>query len=198
VNVAQSLIGNASLLRLATLPGCVWGCVTGHQAPEAPGTSLVAWERTTIEVDGGLVDVTSSLIELDFEGEADEYPLLSLRDGDVLAFEAEKAAGRAFLQHRGEVIREVRLLRETITRILDGEIEWAYETDFGIIFVLEHGAISVSKGSHHDEAIFVNIADSVEALEIPDRSIEWDWDNELGEEYRVERAWVIVGQIAEG
>ena len=56
-------------------------------------------------------------------------------------------------------------------------------SDIGVVFDLSGGSAGLAKAGHHDEAMFVTFADIVDALDVPDRSIEWDWTNELDEEY---------------
>ena len=64
-----------------------------------------------------------------------------------------------------------------------------------MVFELSEGALGIVKAGHHDEAMFVSFGDSVDALDLPDRTIEWDWDNELGEEYRTKREFIDVRSL---
>ena len=42
--------------------------------------------------------------------------------------------------------------------------------------MLSGGAVTVSKGSHHTQMLVVRLAPTVDALDIPDRAIEWTDD----------------------
>lgn len=131
---------------------------------------------------------------LDFEGYDEEYPILTVA-ADLGGIDAAQRDGRAFFHHQGEEVVQILVVREAITQIVNGQPRWTFTTDYGIVFELASGAISVAKAGHHSEALDVAIADSLDAVDIPDRSDEWDWDNELGEEYQVSREFVPIGTL---
>jgi hypothetical protein len=177
----------SSLQRLAGLVGAKWRFVTGDTLPERRPGSLAAFDAVIAAVEGRAVAVCSRLGTLDFEGYEEEYPFLTIEDADPSALEQLRKSGRMFFQKSGMEVRRVHIVREEITALRDGEVEWIYRTDVGVVFELSGAAVGIVKSSHHVEALFVSIGDSVDALDLPDRTIEWDWDNELGEEYRTRR-----------
>jgi hypothetical protein len=48
---------------------------------------------------------------------------------------------------------------------------------FGVIFVLDHRAFAIAKGSHHTEMLAVIMGRDAPDLDIPDRRV--DWENDL-------------------
>lgn len=64
--------------------------------------------------------------------------------------------------------------------------------------VFTGGIDEIAKAGHHDEALFVSFGETIGDLDLPDRTIEWDWDNELGEEYRTSREFLDVLDLLEG
>jgi hypothetical protein len=194
-NVARLYLDSASLKALRELLGQHWGGVTGDLAPEAPGLTLASWAEVTAEIGGRAWTFSSRMTGSNFEGFDEEYPSLHVSAGGS-RMEAASAAGRVFHQHRGESVEAIFIVRETITRSVDGEEKWQFGTDYAVVLELSSGAIGIFKGGHHDEALFVNIADDVDSIVIPDRSTEWNWDNQIGEHYEVNRVWIPLGEIA--
>ncbi len=194
-NVAHLYLDSASIKALRELVGQRWDGVTGDLAPEAPGLTLSAWAEVTANIGGRAWTFSSRMIGSDFEGFEEDYPVLHV-SADGSRMEAETAAGRVFHQHRGQSVEAIFIVRETISHSVGGEEEWEFGTDYAVVFELSSGAVGIFKGGHHDEALFVNIADDVDSLVIPDRSIEWSWDNQLGEHHEVRRVWVPLGEIA--
>jgi len=186
-----------SLSRLAGLVGSRWLSVTGERLTEAPGVRLSAWDDMVVSTDDETFAIHNELVAADFEEEPDDYPSLSVRDGNE-RFAVEEKAGHLYFQHRGEEILDVVVVRESITQRMHGQKTWTFTTDYGVIFVLAHGAIYVGKTSHHGEAVGAIIADTVDALQIPDRVDEWDWENELGEEYESRRELIHVDDLVRG
>ena len=178
-------LDQSSLHQLAALVGTPWRLVTGEKVPEKP-RHLFAWDDVVVSAGDVTLAIHNELTEAAFEEEPDEYPLLSVRDGSKRLI-ADENGGRVFFQHRGEPIHNVYIVRESITQLMSGEPTWEYVTDYAVIFEFAGGAIVVGKNGHHMEGMQVSFADSVATVDIADRSIEWDWDNELGEEYEVGR-----------
>lgn len=56
----------------------------------------------------------------------------------------------------------------------------------------------MAKAGHHSDALEVAFADSLESVDIADRSTEWDWGNELGEEYRFSRQVIPIETLLGG
>jgi len=79
-----------------------------------------------------------------------------------------------------------------------GSHQWDYVSDVAVVFELSDGVVGIAKAGHHDEALFVSFGETIGDLDLPDRTIEWDWDNELGEEYRTSREFLDVLDLLEG
>lgn len=191
---ATSHIDVVSLQRLSTTIGTRWRFITGRPLAQRPG-SLIAIGIVVAATDAGEFSILNEMDVLRFEGFEEEYPRLSVRDADVNLLKASRASGHVFFHHDGQEVRRVLIVREEITALRRGEVEWVYSTDIGVIFELFDGAVGVAKAGHHDEVMFISFADTVDELDLPDRTIEWDWDNELGEEYRTRRDFLDVQSL---
>ena len=194
-NVAHLYLDSASIKALRELLGQRWDGITGDLAPGAPGLTLYSWAEVIAAIGGRAWTFSSRMTGSDFEGFEEEYPSLHVSAGSS-RMEAASSAGRVFSHHRGESVEAIFIVRETITRSVYGEQNWQFGTDYAVVFELSSGAVGIFKGGHHDEALFVNIADDVDSLVIPDRSNEWSWDNQLGENYEVHRVWIPLGDVA--
>lgn len=194
---ATTYFDEPSLRRLASLVGARWRFITGDPLPERPGC-LYAFDSVIVAVDGAAIDLSSTLVVLDFEGVPEDYPLLGVRDAQPDAIEAASKAGRMSFNNQGADIRRVVVVRERITYARGGANMWDYSSDIGVIFEVQTGAIGVSKASHHIEALFVSFGETIGDLDLPDRTIEWDWDNELGEEYQTSREFLDVLDLLDG
>ena len=80
------------------------------------------------------------------------------------------------MHHHRDYLIDLLIVRETIIEIENEQESWEYITDIGVVFVLSSGAVAVSKGSHHTQMLVVRMAPTVDALDIPDRAIEWTDD----------------------
>lgn len=184
----------ASLQRLAGAVGTRWRFITGDPLAQRPG-SLIAFGLVVAATDACELGVHSDLGVLDFEGYDEEYPRLSVADPDPSALQALRTSGRLFFQNSGEQVRKVAIVREEIASLRDGVVQWVYSTDIGVVFELSEGAVAIVKAGHHDDALIVAFGASADALDLPDRTIEWDWDNELGEEYRTRRDFIPLESL---
>jgi hypothetical protein len=185
-----------SVRLLASVVGEKWRFITGEPLPERPG-SLAAFDEVAIAFEGASLMLRSELGVLDFEGFKNEYPKLSVRAADPDLLEDARHSGRLTFLNRGELVRRVFIVREEITSLRNDQVQWVYSTDIGVIFEVAGAAVGIVKASHHIEALHVSFAASIEELDLPDRTIEWDWDNELGEEYETSRDFIDVSDYPE-
>lgn len=176
---------------LRSLKGKHWRLATGEPLAEKP-RHYFAWNNVIVATDCGEARIHTELVEKDFEGYEEEYAQLSVHSDSQGLAEAQRH-GFIYFQHAGELITEIYLIRITITQIMHGVPTWTYSTDYGVVFGLTEGAAAVCKTSHHSEALDVTFADSVAELELDDRVDEWDWANELGEEYESTRELILLG-----
>jgi hypothetical protein len=179
-------LGGPPLQRLAGFVGTRWRFITGDPLAQRPG-SLIAFGLVVAATDACELGVQSDVGVLGFEGYDEEYPRLSVADPDPGAVQALRTSGRLFFQHSGEQVRDVAVVRVEIASLRDGAVHWVYSTDMGVVFELSEGAVAIVKAGHHDDALIVAFGASADALDLPDRTIEWDWDNEPGQEYRTRR-----------
>lgn len=156
------------LALLRQLVGGEWLYVAG----DTLGPDWHTPEEVLVGTSNGSLAVISDLFEADFQGFVMTYAALSVSE-DVGRFGEAKRLGNVYVQHQHEALSDIQVVRETITETVQGVPSWEYTTDVGLVFVLAHGCISVSKGSHHTEMLVVSMARDTADLDIPDRSVEW-------------------------
>jgi hypothetical protein len=191
--VAELHFDRASLASLNALVGGTWRLATGEALTERPG-HLFAWDEVFVATHDASVRIQTMLRTLDFEGYDEEYPRLSV-DESTEGMDSAIRHGHVYFQSQGQGVEEVLVVRERITQVMNGEATWSFSTDYGVVFRLTSGLVAVAKAGHHSEALDVSYATSLEQLDIEDRSTEWDWDNEIGEEYQVVREILAVSRL---
>jgi hypothetical protein len=189
--MASFHLNEASRQALRALKGKRWRLATGEPLAEKP-RHYFAWNNVVVATDGGDVRIHAGFVERDFEGYDEEYGQLTAHADDKGLAEAQ-SNGYIVFHHAGEQITEIYIFRVTITQKMHGERTWTLSSDHGVVFGLSGGAAAVCKIGHHTEALDVTFADSVKTLESEDDSTEFDWANELGEEYEVTRELIPVG-----
>lgn len=78
------------------------------------------------------------------------------------------------------------------------EVQWVYTSDIALVFELSRGHVGIAKAGHRDEVIVVSFGATVEELNLPERTSECDWDNEIGQEYRMSRELIDILDCLEG
>ena len=188
MNKYSHVFSGQNIARLGDVVGCRWMFVAGE--------TLTPHFNTPVDVVVGTkadtFTIYSEAVGADFEDPDLEYSVLSIRDVGR-GFEVAKRRGNVYVQHQGERIVDIQIVRETITEAEDGDDSWEYTTDIGVVFVLSKSAVAIAKGSHHAEMLVVRMAPTVEDLEIPDRTIEWTDD--LTVRYRSTREFIPIGDL---
>ena len=180
--------GSADLNRLRAQIGSDWLYVAGETLAPHFYTPVDVLVGTTADT----FTVYSEAVGADFEDPDLEYAALSIRDVGE-RFEVAKRRGNVYVPHQRERIIDVLIVRESITATENGEQSWDYTTDIGVVFVLSKGAVAVAKGSHHTEMLLVAMGRTVEALDIPDRTIEWADD--LTVQHRSTREFIPIKNL---
>lgn len=184
-------LSDESVDLLKSFIGSHWRFATGEPLAEKP-RHYFSWNDVIVATDRGEFRINTSLSERDFEGYSEEYAQLTVY-ADAKGMKEAQANGHIYFQHAGEQINRVFVFRVGITQVVDSAPKWVYSADHALVFGLSGGAVAVSKTGHHSEALDLSFADSVGALEVDDRAHEWDWENELGEEYKVVTELIPIG-----
>lgn len=196
-NRATAHFDRSSLQLLASVIGTSWRFATGTPLAQRPG-SLIAVGQTFVATDACQLDIRSELDVLRFEGFDEDYPRLVVGSAERSALEGARRSGRLTFRGRGETVEHVYIVREEITSLRNEEVQWVYSSDIALVFELSRCFVGIAKAGHHDEVMFVSFGASVDELDLPDRTIEWDWDNEIGQEYRTSREFLDILDCLEG
>jgi len=151
------------------------------------GVSLDSHLRSadvSIETDRGTVTLWGDIDDLnDWEGDDGQYSVLHIGRGipnlypNLGAAAIRKADHNSYYFHAGDCIADFKIHRETVRKVVAGEVEWSYITDIAIVLELTNGVLAVSKSSLNQEMLIINFADSFEELNIPPTGGFWfHWD----------------------
>ena len=128
----------------------------------------------SIETDRGTVTLWGDIDDLnDWEGDDGQYSPFHIGRGipdlypNLGAAAIRKADHNSYYFHAGGCITGFKIHRETVRKVVAGEVELSYTTDIAIVFELTNGVLAVSKSSLNQEMLIINFADSFEELDIP-------------------------------
>ena len=138
------------------------------------GVSLDSHLRSadvSIETDRGTVTLWGDIDDLnDWEGDDGQYSVFHIGRGipnlypNLGAAAIRKADHNSYYFHAGDCITDFKIHRETVRKVVAGEVEWSYITDIAIVLELTNGVLAVSKSSLNQEMLIINFADSFEEL----------------------------------
>lgn len=175
-----------SMTRLAGLRGQRWRYFGGAQL-----TDWMTEVSLFVSTDGPTLTVSGEVDDLDFEGEEDSYSHLRVDPG-APDLPAARRSGHMFHFNVGEEIKDVLILRETVTQQIDTQPTWTYITDTAIIFQLETAVIAFAKASQHSELLVAVRATNTENLQIDEPTNLWT--NKIGIEHTITRNLISIAE----
>lgn len=178
-NTINQVLDKESWALLSGLRGQRWRCFGGAQVTDwlTDVAIFVATEESAVTISGEVDD-------LDFEGHLDSYSRFRV-DAGAPDFDAATRSGGVFLHFAGQEIREVLVVRESVTRREDGHPRWIYVNDIAVVFVLDAGAVALAKVSHHSELLKAMWADGVALLDVKQPTTVWT--DRIGVEHEITR-----------
>jgi len=176
MNTTQNILTHNELASIQQLVGDTMQLIAGRSFwnPTTTMDAIIVTSATVVTIWGDSEDLA-------FEGFEDTYSIIHVSDGDLGGLEEAKTKGEIYLQHAGQVISGVNIVRETITEKRQGTPTWVYETDIAIVLNLENVRLCIAKSSHHDEVLKLLFAPLSSELAIPE--VIGGWRPELGVEY---------------
>ncbi|NQW72933.1 MAG: hypothetical protein HQ453_09390 [Actinobacteria bacterium] len=164
------------------------------------GVSLDAHLRSadmSIETDRGTVTLWGDIDDLnDWEGDDGQYCILHIGRGipdlypNLGAAAIRKADNNSYYFHAGDCITDFKIHRETVRKVVAGEVEWSYTTDVAIVLELTNGVLAISKSSLNQEMLIISFADSFEELEIPPTGGFWFHWNAMDTAFQRSAEWM--------
>lgn len=121
--------------------------------------------------------ILTDLVPLDFAGYPDEYTSISVVGGERSLKEAA-TAGNLFYHHRGKVIRDVLVVRDTVRETRSGELTFELTSDMAIVFVFDESCLAFVKGGYSIEDFFIMSGPDIDSLAIEDHMGFWEPDLE--------------------
>lgn len=176
-----------SMGRLATLIGGTWRGFSGRSM----GADQLQPFAVLLATADSQVTVNSVVEFFDIMGEQYETAIAEL-DVDAGGVELKSVAsdGRIFDHNAGQDVVDVRVIRDTLDEIRDGEHTWRIVKDTGVLVTLERGSITVTQDDWHDEMLVVSVGDILSKLVVP--PVDDRWEDKPGIEYVRNRTLVPV------
>ena len=164
------------------------------------GVSLDSHLRSadvSIETDRGTITLWGDIDDLnDWEGDDGQYSVFHICLGipdlypNLGAAAIRKADHNSYYFHAGDCITDFNIHRETVRKVVAGEVEWTYTTDIAIVLELTNGVLAISKSSHNQEMLIVNFADCFEELDIPPTGGFWFHWNVMDTSFQRRAEWI--------
>lgn len=175
---ARLLISYAELEILRALIGQRWshyGLPAGF--PDGERSVMEAF----VETEEDLVSFRLELTEMEFEGFPDEYTTFTVcRGSDGLR--AARAHGDLYFHFRGNLIRDILIVRDTTRGLAQDLVAFEFVRDVGVVLLLDDGCIGIVGGNPWGQLIRVTHATDRSDLLLRDGADLWDSTLELHHE----------------
>lgn len=149
------------------------GTTIGAVAGEYMDSVDVAWSEVSIETSAGVLQLRLEMEVIDIDGLEDEFPTLNISAvSEISAVVARK--GNLFYQFKGRTIREIVVVRDTVTGMRATQPDFSNTADIGILCLTDEGWISICRASHMMEVFRIHCGDSIAELNLPDTKDEWE------------------------
>lgn len=173
----------ASMLR--SLVGQQWENMSSNGMVEA----TLSWDPIRIATSESAIEIALDLEFYDIYGEPDEYPVLRVRPAGEMSPQAI-SNGYVYFQGKGQKIEQVWILREKLSNVVNGQVEFQNESDIALSFKLEKTWISLVRATHFSDVFDVWQSTERDAIELPDTVSEWEDD--LFDQFELAREWIHV------
>lgn len=173
IKVSQKLsAGELTLLR--QLIGQEFKYVGGPQVPD-----FLVSDYFVICCSASCISISGDSEVQRLADDSGEYSYLTLRSSTSEENDRALKSGNVFLLNLQNVISEVSIVSEEITKLKFGSPEWVYEADIAVILQMPSGAVIFELISHNAEAIAVkSTADfNVSSIDSPSSSFQDDLIN---------------------
>lgn len=171
---------------LGRLIGATWRSMSG---PTMTADNF-AWEVVQISTSELLLQIRLQSSPLNIDGITADYPtlvVLTVRESLPSVHDAN-----TYFHGQGESVREVRVLRDTVTGELNGELFFENIADIAIAIRLDSSWLVMSRASHFMEAFDVQRVTELDDAVLPDTSSEWE--ETLEYHYVLRREWIHLPQ----
>jgi hypothetical protein len=182
-----------SLLKLRVICGSKIRFFSGEPSPGLPGIVsdynriLIATETTTVAVE--LHEWLSNLRD-----DEDDLGQLVVVDGEPF-LSSVAAQGNFSLKFSGQEIEQLFVLRETISHSVFDEADWILKSDIGIAIQTSAGAALVYKAGYQSYLIELAFAPTLNELKTVDRTQQWNFSLEIGEDYAFESEFIPMDDL---
>ena len=187
---------NTDLKLLKSVVGQKWQYVIGNHLTEAPGPSpfIFAWDDMVFSAGDEVLAVHSEMVERDFEGWKEIYPILSIVAAGELANRSDRTHHRYF-QYKGETIEEVYVVRNEIRRFMNDVPSWKLIADYGIVLKLDTGSMFIGKNNQRQEAMCARFANNSDDAIWDDGWFSWAGENDPGERFETKRKLIPINEL---
>lgn len=151
----------------------------------------ITWFEVFFEAEGCPVTLEIQMHEIDLTDRIDEISNLIARSGLLGESDAARG-GQIYFHFKGEVVQEIRVLRETVTQVVDGVPAMRLTLDEGVSFELESGSITIVRPNDFADEISILRARNDEVPRLPE--VGYFWESNLNEQFEITRSIIPIGE----
>ena len=185
MQITRLVLTDAEQSLLASLRGSTWLHLSGDMFDN----EILAWESVRLQCSESAVQIELPREVVDIAGDCDDYAVLHIRPASSMSATAERE-GSVFYQGRGEKVRNIWLIRDTVYGRRSVEADFQYVADVAIVFELDSMFTSIQRAGRFSDAFMIRRAPTREDLSLPDTEDEWESD--LLDQYTVSREWIPI------
>jgi hypothetical protein len=141
----------------------------------------------------GAVEISGVLKSLDFEGYVDEYSRFEVERVEPTKANRILESGEFFAQSSGDEIRDIYVVRETITQVKQGTPVWSLKADSGIVLALGNSYIAFALQALFDVVFAFDFLERFSLQDMDDLTTLYEDD--LLASYMVSRELISVSNI---
>jgi hypothetical protein len=184
----EKVFDSEEITKLSSLIGEIWDHY-GSVESIAPGYMESPAYLSAGEMELAL-KVSASEVEIGDDFEIFTSIGVATADGGL---EAARKEGQVFFQGKGEVVREVYIVKEVLRETYQGTPTFEANIDSGLAIVLESIVIGIVKRGFHGDDFVVSTASTIDLLGFYDSAREWDQTLDLSHDFG--RSLVQIGSI---
>ncbi|CAB4805820.1 MAG: hypothetical protein F2873_08605 [Actinobacteria bacterium] len=185
MQVTRLVLSEAEQRLLASLRGSEWVHLSGDMFDN----EFLAWDAVRLQCSTSAILIELPREVIDIGGDCDDYAVLHIRPASSLSAAAERA-GSVYYQGRGETVRNIWVIRDTVTGTRTEHPDFTHTADVAVVFGLDTMSTSIQRAGRFSDAFLIRRSPTREELSLPDTEDEWESD--LLDQYTVSREWIPI------
>lgn len=124
-------------------------------------------DRVLVATSNNVISFNCDLVELSFEGLADEYNIVTIVAASEPDVSTSQNKGYIYLQHANEEIKSISIVEEEVLESSGVTKNWKFVSDVAWILTMETGSLVITKLNHHMESLKVDFVTNFDKFKIP-------------------------------